>query len=172
MLIALQRLTARCLASRSCSRTFARPHSPSASLHIACSSLQAGNLTVDDLEVKLSAQAQDRPHKRRKLDLKPFACPCCTQQCLRPARLIAHLQACCPDLFSQQVDPASQHKQASQLSNFDYTIKCRSGISYHTMTRRPCESGSAPCRPRRTSTAARQYVEGALAARRRAAVSC
>ena len=65
------------------------------------------SLSVGALEVRLGGQGQPPPHKRRRLDLQPFQCPCCTQQCLRPVKLVAHLQNCCADLVSPQVRPCT-----------------------------------------------------------------
>ena len=85
----------------------------------------AVSLSVGSTEVRL-AQEQPPP-KRRKLDLQPYPCPCCAQPCLRPVKLVAHLRACCSDLFTPQASPFMQHVPAMCVTNACNTCSWRTG---------------------------------------------
>lgn len=63
---------------------------------------------LDTLDAKQSFEQQHQHHKRRKVQLEPYYCPCCIQPCLTPPKLGVHIQKCCPDLFNAQVSSVTQ----------------------------------------------------------------
>ena len=62
--------------------------------------------TLETPHSPVTFDPQHPHHKRRRVQLKPYLCPCCTQPCLSPAKLGVHIQKCCPDLLKVQASGA------------------------------------------------------------------